>query len=142
MGNTPVIQKMSYEDMQYIIQHKDHNIIINTLNENEQQCLIPNTINPTQEVEILNTLIKNNNKKIRIIVYGRNSNDERIYTKYHQLNSLGFYNVFIYVGGMFEWVMLQDIYGEQEFPTTKKELDILKFKPTKILNIPMLEYSY
>lgn len=140
MGNTLVIQKMNYEDMQYIIHNKDHNIIINTLNENEQQCLIPNTINPTQEVEILNSLIKNNNKKMRIIVYGRNSNDERIYTKYNQLNSLGFYNVFIYVGGMFEWVMLQDIYGEQEFPTTKKELDILKFKPNKMLNIPRLEY--
>ena len=140
MGNTLVIQKMNYEDMQYIINNKDHNIIINTLNENEQQCLIPNTINPTQEVEILNSLIKNNNKKIRIIVYGRNCNDERIYKKYNQLNSLGFYNVFIYVGGMFEWVMLQDIYGEQEFPTTKKELDILKFKPNKMLNIPRLEY--
>jgi rhodanese-related sulfurtransferase len=140
MGNTQVIQKMNYEDMQYIIHNKDHNIIINTLNENEQQCLIPNTINPTQEVEILNSLIKNNNKKIRIIVYGRNSNDEQIYKKYNQLNSLGFYNVFIYVGGMFEWVMLQDIYGEQEFPTTKRELDILKFKPNKMLNIPRLEY--
>ena len=140
MGNTLVIQKMNYEDMQYIIHNKDHNIIINTLNENEQQCLIPNTINPTQEVEILNSLIKNNNKKIRIIVYGRNSNDERIYTKYNQLNSLGFYNVFIYVGGMFEWVMLQDIYGEQEFPTTKKELDLLRFKPNKILNVALLEY--
>jgi rhodanese-related sulfurtransferase len=140
MGNTQIIQKMNYEDMQYIIFNKDNNIIINTLNENEQQCLIPNTINPTQEVEILNSLIKNNNKKIRIIVYGRNSNDEQIYKKYNQLNSLGFYNVFIYVGGMFEWVMLQDIYGEQEFPTTKRELDILKFKPNKMLNIPRLEY--
>jgi hypothetical protein len=36
--------------------------------------------------------------------------------------------------------MLQDIYGEKEFPTTKKELDILKFKPNKVLNVPLLEY--
>jgi hypothetical protein len=36
--------------------------------------------------------------------------------------------------------MLQDIYGEKEFPTTKKELDILKYKPNKILNIHRLEY--
>ena len=36
--------------------------------------------------------------------------------------------------------MLQDIYGNSEFPTTKKELDILRFKPPKFLNIQMLEY--
>jgi hypothetical protein len=36
--------------------------------------------------------------------------------------------------------MLQDIYGEKEFPTTKRELDILKFKPNKVINIPLLEY--
>jgi hypothetical protein len=36
--------------------------------------------------------------------------------------------------------MLQDIYGENEFPTTKKELDILKYKPNKVLNVPLLEY--
>ena len=29
---------------------------------------------------------------------------------------------------MFEWLLLQDIYGDDEFPTTTKELDILKYK--------------
>ena len=29
---------------------------------------------------------------------------------------------------------LQDIYGHTEFPTTKKTLDILKFKPTGLFN--------
>jgi len=36
--------------------------------------------------------------------------------------------------------MLQDIYGSVEFPTTKKELDILKYKPQKVLNVQLLEY--
>ena len=63
-----------------------------------------------------------------------NCNDEKIYSKYNQLQSLGFYNVYIYTGGLFEWLMLQDIYSEKEFPTTKKELDILKYKPNKVLN--------
>jgi hypothetical protein len=35
--------------------------------------------------------------------------------------------------------MLQDIYGENEFATTKKELDILKYKPNKALNVYLLE---
>ena len=40
---------------------------------------------------------------------------------------------------MFEWLMLQDIYGSDAFPTNKKQSDILKFKPTPILNISLLE---
>ena len=27
----------------------------------------------------------------------------------------------------FEWLLLQDVFGEDLFPTTSKELDILKF---------------
>ena len=81
------------------------------------------------------------NKNIHIIIYGKNSNDEKIYKKYQQLLTLGFYNVYIYMGGMFEWLLLQDIYGSTEFPTTSKELDILKYKPSCLLNIPFLEYG-
>ena len=140
MGNSQSMQKINYEDVQYVIKNAEAHILINTLNENEQDCLLPNTIGIHKEVELINNLIKQGNKKVRIIVYGRNSNDEKIYTKYNQLTSLGFYNVYIYTGGLFEWLMLQDIYSEKEFPTTKKELDILKFKPNKALNIQLLEY--
>ena len=48
--------------------------------------------------------------------------------KYNQLNALGFFNVYIYPGGLFEWLCLQDIYGFDDFPTTKIERDHLKFK--------------
>jgi hypothetical protein len=33
---------------------------------------------------------------------------------------------------MFEWLLLQDIYGAASFPTTSKELDILKYKPPSL----------
>jgi len=36
---------------------------------------------------------------------------------------------------LFEWLLLQDIYGYDEFPTTIKVLDILKYKPSKIIKI-------
>lgn len=140
MGNTHSIQKINYEDIQFVIKNPETYILINTLNDSEQDCLIPNTISIQKEVDIINKLIKNGNKQIKIIIYGKNCNDEKIYAKYNQLNSLGFYNVYIYTGGLFEWVILQDIYGDTEFPTTKKELDILKFKSNKILNIHLLEY--
>ena len=140
MGNSQSSQKINYEDVQYVIKNSELHILINTLNEIEQVCLIPNTVNINKEVELINQFIKMGNKQVKIIIYGRNCNDEKIYTKYSQLNSLGFYNIYIYPGGLFEWLMLQDIYGEKEFPTTKKELDILKYKPNKVLNIHRLEY--
>jgi hypothetical protein len=140
MGQSQSIQKINFEDIQYTFNNKDDHILINTLNETRQDCLIIGTINCNKEVELINNFIKNGNKKIKIIIYGLNSNDENIYIKYNQLISLGFYNVYVYSGGMFEWLLLQDIYGSKEFPTTKKELDILKYKPNKIFGIHMLEY--
>lgn len=132
--------KINYEDIQYVLKHIEGHLLINTLSEAEQECLIVNTMNIKNEETIINSCIKNGRKDIKIIIYGKNCNDEKTLNKYNQLTSLGFYNVYIYVGGMFEWLMLQDIYGVNEFPTTKKELDILKYKPYKVLNMSLLEY--
>ena len=140
MGNTQSARKVNYEDIQYVIKNAESHILINTLNENEQTCLIQNTICIKKEVELINKLIQNGQKHIKIIIYGRNCNDEKIYTKYNQLVSLGFYDVFIYTGGLFEWLMLQDIYGDKEFLTTKKEIDFLKYKPNKLLNINLINF--
>jgi 23S rRNA pseudoU1915 N3-methylase RlmH len=132
--------KINYEDIQYVLKNPEGHLLINTLSETEQDCLISNTMNIKNEENIINSCIKNGRKDIKIIIYGKNCNDEKTINKYNQLTSLGFYNVYIYVGGMFEWIMLQDIYGEKEFPTTKKDLDILKYKPYKVLNVQLLEY--
>jgi hypothetical protein len=140
MGNTQSVQKINYEDVQFVLKNTELYLLINTLPENEQKCLLPNTTNIDKEIELINKFIQSGNKHVKIIVYGRNCNDELMYKKYNQLIGLGFYNVYIYTGGLFEWLMLQDIYGESEFPTTQKELDILKYKPNKLLNIHLLEY--
>jgi hypothetical protein len=141
MGNSQSSSiKINYEDIQYIIKNPQGHVLINTLSHNEQNCLIINTININNEENMINNFMKRGLKDIKIIIYGKNSNDENLYNKYNQLNSLGFHNVYIYTGGLFEWLMLQDIYGEKEFPTTKKELDLLKYKPNKVLNIPLIEY--
>lgn len=141
MGNSQSSSiKINYEDIQFITKNHEGHLLINTLSTSEQNCLIINTININNEENVINTCIKRGMKDIKIIIYGKNSNDDKIYNKYNQLTSLGFYNVYIYTGGLFEWLMLQDIYGEKEFPTTSKELDILKYKPNKVLNVPLLEY--
>ena len=143
MGNSQSsnTNKINFEDIQYILNKGDSEyILINTLSEAEQGCLIPKTVPAENETELLNKLLKNGNKDTKIVVYGRNCNDNKLYTKYNQLTTLGFYNVYVYTGGLFEWLMLQDIYGIKEFPTTKKELDIIKYKPNKVLNIHLLKY--
>lgn len=132
--------KINFEDIQYILKNPEGHLLINTLSETEQSCLILKTMDIKHEESIINNCIKNGRKDIKIIIYGKNCNDDKTIQKYNQLVSLGFYNVYIYVGGMFEWLTLQDIYGDDEFPTTSKELDILKYKPNKVLNVPLLEY--
>jgi hypothetical protein len=140
MGNSQSIRKINFEDIQYIIRLPERHIMINTLPVSEQDCLLPNTMNIHKEEEIMNQLLNSGKKEVNIIIYGKNCNDNTLYTKYQQLTSLGFYNVFVYPGGLFEWLLLQDIYGSTDFPTTKKELDLLRFKPNKILNVALLEY--
>lgn len=133
MGAQQSLNKINYEDVQYAI--KNNYIIINSLSENEQEVLISQTIPAKQEVDIMNSLLKSSLKDRHIIIYGKNTNDDKIITKFQQLISLGFTNVYIYYGGLFEWLLLQDIYGEEEFPTTKKELDIIKYKSSKLFNV-------
>ena len=139
MGNSQSLPKINFEDIQYAIKNKESHLLINTLDSEKQECLILNTVTASQEEILLNKIINSNYKNIKIIVYGENDNDEKIYKKYRQLSSLGFHNVYIYMGGLFEWLMLQDIYGFTEFPTTKKQLDLLKFKPPKKLNIFLID---
>ena len=103
------------------------NIIINTLKDDNQDCLIQGTIDIVSEVNLINQLIKENTNH-QIIIYGKNSCDQSVLKKYKQLNKLGFKNVGIYTGGLFEWLLLQEVYGIENFPTSSLELDILKYK--------------
>lgn len=51
MGNAQSIRKINFEDMQYIIKNPNAYILINTLPENQQQCLIPTSLPIHQEEE-------------------------------------------------------------------------------------------
>ena len=64
-----------------------------------------------EEVTILNNNISKN-KELPIIVYGENACDDTVDKKCQQLLGLGFKNIYVYPGGLFEWLILQDIYGD------------------------------
>jgi hypothetical protein len=132
------IKKIGFEDVQIVVENSESYLLINTLPKTEQQCLIINTISINQEEELINKYI-GINKHVKIVIYGKNSTDESVFTKHQQLVSLGFINIFIYMGGLFEWLMLQDIYGLSEFATTNKQLDILKYKPKPFFNVHLIE---
>jgi len=119
-------QTLGFQDMQYAIHHSF--VIINTLPAHMQDCLIVKTVPIDLEEKTMNDMIDRRMQTTSIVVYGLNSADLTAETKYHQLVQLGFCNVYLYVGGLFEWLLLQDIYGGGEFPTTKKVLDILKYQ--------------
>lgn len=127
MGNERSIKKVNFEDIQQIWKNNQPILLINTLSDSEQNCLIKRTVSVKDEVRLINEYIRK--PSIKIIVYGKNTSEISPYKKIDQLTSLGFYNVFLYPGGLFEWLCLQDIYGYEEFPTTTNELDLLKFKP-------------
>ena len=128
----PTYNKLSFEDVQFAIIHSDQFILINTLVITEQNCLIRGTIPYNNEEELINKLISSGSTAgKKVIIYGKNGLDETIQKKYNQLLTLGFQSVYIYVGGLFEWLLLQDIYGTNEFPTTSHLLDILKHKPAR-----------
>lgn len=137
MGNqVSLVPKVSYEDIQMVV-YRNINIaysvlLINTLPERMQHCLIQSTIDFRQEEQIINDCITNN-PNIMIIVYGKNSNDITILHKYEQLVKLGFTNVYIYTGGIFEWMILYEIYGKELFKIKGYERDHLRYRPKSVL---------
>ena len=127
MGNISSINKVNYAYVQKcIINANDTILLINTLDYDKQECLIKNTISASNEEDLINKYLKRN-KSIKILIYGENCSDNKVISKYNQLYKLGFVNLYVYLGGIFEWLLLQDIYGDDEFPTTSKIIDLLKY---------------
>lgn len=122
---------ISFEEVQQAIKQQHKYIFISTMdNDNrEPECLIYGSIPPNNEEELINQLINDYEfNKYKIIIYGKNSRDLTANKKAEQLKSLGFSQLYIYNGGFFEWILLQDIYGTELFPTTSKVRDILLYK--------------
>jgi hypothetical protein len=129
---SPKCQKVNFEEVQTAMQRSYDFYLINTLPLTDQHCLIQGTLDASREESILNEMLNTLNiPDKRIIVYGKHNQDDSVYTKAAQLEQLGVRDVYIYIGGMFEWLMLQDIYGASSFPTTTKELDLLRYRPPK-----------
>lgn len=122
MGNA---MKNKYVNFEFLA--KNDICLINTFPVDDQDCLIKGTVLADKETELINSFLSNGSFEKLIVVYGKNHHDVTVTAKHEQLVKLGFHNAFMYSGGLFEWLLLQDVYGASEFPTTKGE-DLLKYK--------------
>jgi hypothetical protein len=121
------LNKINFKDLQYCIRSPEF-VIINTLPASDQDCLIQNTLPCEREEKTINDLLNQYDLTAKkFVIYGKNASDDSAEKKYRQLVNLGFAHVYLYPGGIFEWMLLQDIYGKEDFPTTKNVLDILRF---------------
>lgn len=134
-------QYIGFEDILIAIKEENKHIILNTLSHDEQNVLIKNTILSTEEENIINSLIDKNEHILKtIIIYGKHNCDNETENKYKKLKKCGFTNINIYKGGLFEWLLLQEVYGFSNFPTSSRDIDILKYRPPKVFGNNLLTY--
>jgi hypothetical protein len=119
MGNTQS-KNIGFEAVQAAMRSQKN--IIHVM-EDAEPVLIVGTVPAADEVAAVELAIK---QKELIIVYGKNCCDPRVDQKCAQLLKLGA-NVSVYRGGLFEWLLLQDYYGAEFFPTTAPHADPLKY---------------
>lgn len=122
MGNT-VQATANYDDVRH-----SQCLLIHTME--DESILIDRTLTIEKETAKINSLLADHNYDIHIIIYGKNVDDyEALVQKRVQLLKLGFRNVWFYPGGLFEWILLRDVYGTRQFPTTVDAKDLIKYRP-------------
>jgi len=131
MGNTESrIQTANFDNVKY-----DKHILIHVMDDADQRVLIKGTLTIEDEVNTLNSVLNASKQgETSVIIYGKNTDDYgRVVKRYNQLRQLGF-NAFVYLGGIFEWLLLQEVYGISEFQIDNRgtaKVDVLKFAPTR-----------
>lgn len=136
MGNTGSTTQITanYEDIQRGLSIKN-GILIHTMD--DEAILISGTTSISNETPRINKLLDDREYDTNVIIYGKNTDDyENLAKKRTQLLTLGFCNVWIYPGGLFEWVLLQDVFGKTQFPTTTPVNDIIKSRPKSVMCDP------
>lgn len=145
MGNrdSSGLSYVNFETVQKMIPSSFHStlkltttIIINTLpSELHAECVILGTASPNEEEDAINAILEKRANIHQIVLYGKNSCDVSVAKKIEQFRTMGIIGssvrVLVYTGGLFEWLLLQEIYGEEQFPiqgTAKKPIDLLKYK--------------
>lgn len=133
----PSVSRIGFDDILIALKDRTKYIFISTMPLELQNALIPNTIPCIDEAMTINRIIDEfSATKYIFIVYGKNACDDTSSKKYQQLRNLGFSNVHVFPGGMFEYILLNDMYGEKLFPISgsngigipDKVVDIMEYR--------------
>jgi len=128
----PSVSLIGFDDVLHAIKTPDKYVLVNTLPLTNQSVLIKGTLAASEEEAFFDEYLNKYVEKTKtVILYGMNSCDPTVHEKRTQLLSLGISDIMIYSGGLFEWLLLQDIYGQNEFPTTSKVVDLLAYRPRR-----------
>jgi hypothetical protein len=142
MGNSEsAIKKANFDDVIMISKELSKNsakktqILIHVMDKDDEELLIKNTLSINEEIEKINSLLSLRKMDVTIVIYGKNTdNVSKVVRRYKQLCDMGFFNVYVYLGGLFEWLLLQEIYGNNEIQTNNIcKRNILDYKPTRSL---------
>jgi len=139
------VSNIGFDDILVALKDKTRYIFISTMPVDMQNALIPNTIPCSDEATTINRIMDEfNTAKYTLIVYGKNACDTDPSKKYEQLWNLGFSDIHIFPGGMFEYILLNDMYGEKLFPISGSNgtgspvvtVDIMTYRPIKNIFLP------
>ena len=139
MGNSESsIKKVNFDDIINISKDskestKNTHILIHVMEKEDQELLIKNTLSIDEEIEIINSILSFRKMDVIIVIYGKNTDDvSKVIRRYRQLCDMGFSNVHVYFGGLFEWLLLQEIYGNDDMKTNIVcNRNILDYKPAR-----------
>jgi hypothetical protein len=84
----------------------------------QTEQLLPTTLSPEKEEEVINRILETGEiDQVTLILYGKNNTDTKVFEKYKKLHDRFGLNCVLYLGGMFEWLLLQKLHGEEAYPT-------------------------
>lgn len=113
----------NFEDVQQYIVGTQPFFLINTLPINLQKCVILGTMCALKEEKCFNDCLHMNTP---VLVYGKHHSDSSVTKKCNELVAFGFTNVNMYAGGLFEWLLLRDVYGDELFPVNTGPLSVVE----------------
>ncbi len=107
--------------------------LINTLPEHRQDCVIAHTLPCAEEEATLNRWLSRWEVHRPIVIYGQHAGDATIYRKYNQCVAVGFEQVFVYLGGMMEWMLLRSVSEQSahEYRIRGETVSFLRFSPSR-----------
>lgn len=133
-GSKEVVKVIGFEDMLSLL--RSNVVLLNTMARGDQACLIRGTLHADDEESAMNAMLTSTDPLVTdrwVVVYGRHTLDPKPMEKARTLRLMGLSRLLVYRGGLFEWLLLQEVFGQDQFPTQGACPDLLAYRPSPTL---------